>query len=63
MKQTRHDSSEFLAEILVHTGVEKRVVNGRAHSYDVRDEEKHGGVGFLMEVGPVFDHHVHAVQR
>jgi len=49
---------EFLLEVVVHPGVQEGVVDGRAHSDDVRDEERgkkvvpsrNGLVAFLRHV-------------
>ena len=59
----RHDGLELIAEALVHPRVQERVVDGRAHRRDVRDEEEHEEVASVLSHLMVLLRHVDHVQR
>lgn len=57
------DAAELDEEVLVHPGVEERVVDRRAHRDDVRREERQQEVVPLLDLGVVLEQEEDDVQR
>lgn len=57
------DAAELDEEVLVHPGVQERVVDRRAHGYDVRGEERQQEVAPLLDIGVVLKYEQNDIQR
>ena len=62
-EETGQQHLELLLEVVVHPGVQERVVDGGAHGDDVGDEEDEGEVVPVLHGDLVLPHEQHDVER
>eukprot|EP00920_Eleutheroschizon_duboscqi_P019250 GHVT01045667.1.p2 GENE.GHVT01045667.1~~GHVT01045667.1.p2 ORF type:complete len:165 (+),score=5.00 GHVT01045667.1:482-976(+) len=61
-EQTWYYGLELLPEVLVHPGVQKGIINGRAHCYHVCNKEEQYIVIPVLDATVVFRNDVHSVK-